>query len=114
MVASPPDYQILKNFIDMMFGILFILIILKFTLLCLKYVLTPVKLFFQGIMYVLNHASEKSKKFVNEYEDNINKKNKVKKPNIKVVKQNTTDECSTQSSDNGDCKVIDFSKIRRK
>lgn len=116
MIATAPDYQFLKDFIDMMFGILVILFILKFTLICLKYVLSPIKLFFQGIMYILNLASEKSKNFVDEYEENINNKKKnmpSKNQSNNGQKVKIVQKSNIENVDDN-CKVIDFSKIRRK
>lgn len=117
MVARPPEYQFLREFIDMMFGILFILGVLRFTLFCVKYVLAPVKLFFEGIMCLLGLISDKSKEFVEDYEEEMNgKKVKIEKPNITKTKVKTTtiDEVPKYSSNTDNSKVIDFAKFKKK
>lgn len=112
MIANPPEYQFLREFIDMMFGILFILAILRFTLFCVKYVFAPVKLFFEGIMSLLGFISDKSQEFIDDYEQEKNPKIvKVNKPKIKQV---TKDKVPVHSSNADNSKVIDFTKFKRK
>lgn len=68
--VGTPDYQFLKDFIDTMVGILFIVTIFKFVFFCLKYIFSPVVLALKGLLGVKKIMMEKSKEYIDNYEKN--------------------------------------------
>lgn len=106
MLAGAPDYQFLKDFIDMMVGILFIIAIIKFTVVCVKYVLSPFKAIFNWIGLIRDCISEKSKCFIEKYE-----KEKILNPTVKDNEELEGEDNYNHTYTNN---VVDFSKIKKK
>ena len=101
-MVGAPDYQFLKDFIDTMVGILFILLILRATLACVKYILSPVIWLIKGLFSAGRSVKDMCKNYVESHEEN----------NTKVTVNNSI---KTESkNDFNDSKIIDFNKIRKK
>lgn len=103
MMVGTPDYQFLKDFIDVMVGILFILLILRITLACVKYILSPVILLFKGLFSAGSSVKDMCKNYVEAHEENDTKV---------TVNNPIKTECKNENElDNSN--VIDFNKIKR-
>lgn len=116
-MAGTSDFQIFKDFIDTMVGILFLLFLLKMIFVLIKYILQPFVFGFlwvqKGIINIKEYIREKGEKFIEDYE----KENAVEVNETYVHNTNSIKNSETIEMESHDSNVIDFKKhkhIRKK